>query len=253
MERQKFHGGKNDCAGKRCFDEIWMFFGNMQIFPYFSDRNPAGLLPAHPPPRQLAWQPWGTQLASGLPAGPGSPLQEPWLPVLRHTAWEQVTRSLGNLGCPRGLCWNTTLIGLVWSGHFCLFVCFGFILLFFLFFFHCCWLPPPQVLRQDLNILIPSDFSPPPPIAKVWLCFSVSDFPAEPEIQALIHPEPPHFTPGKLLLFTWGKSGSYQRKKCLHLDTAIHLRISEGQGITNRKNALWDYNISGSESYIALP
>lgn len=91
--------------------------------------------------------------------------------------------------------------------------------------------------------------------AEVWLCCRVSDFPLELKIQALILPETHHFSPGKLLVSTWGKSGSYQRAKWLHLCTMIYLRISEGQGetTTNRKNALWGCDTSGWESYIALP
>lgn len=59
--------------------------------------------------------------------------------------------------------------------------------------------------------------------------FRASDFPAELEIQVLIHPGPPHLSIGKHSVFISGKSGSYQSEKWLHLIMMNYWRISEGQ------------------------
>lgn len=109
----------------------------------FSDRNPAGLLPAHPPPQQLAWQPWETQLASGLPAFPGFPLQmreacsSPgcWCCQAPSCMAESLGAGYqGNLGYLTSLCCNTTLIEL----HFV----WAFLYVWGFFFFPVCSSPP---------------------------------------------------------------------------------------------------------------
>lgn len=102
------------------------------------------------------------------------------------------------------LCWTTALmrLGLVWA--------LSFVFLFGDFFL---------IGHPHLGYFL---FS-----AEVLLCFRPSDFPADLEI--LIHPEPPHLSPGMHSVFILRKSGSYRSEKWLHLITMIYLRISEGQ------------------------
>lgn len=148
--------------------------------------------------------------ASRLSAADVKGLQGPWLLVLARTKLndrEPGSRLSGiwsSMGCFIICAEFVHWWGWVWSGHFHLFSC----LVIF------SWL---VIHTRDLFL-----FS-----AEVLLCFRASDFPADLEI--LIHPEPPHLSPGMHSVFILRKSGSYRSEKWLHLITMIYLRISEGQ------------------------
>lgn len=66
---------KDHCAGKmllwRNLNVLW----KRAVFSHIFWQKLSRVSAIHPPPQQLAWQAWGTQLMSGLPALPGSLLQ----------------------------------------------------------------------------------------------------------------------------------------------------------------------------------
>lgn len=193
-----------------------MFFGNIQFFSYFLTETQQSC--CHSLTSQTACLAGLSDPAyvrapstSRLPVAGVKGLQGSWLLILPSTklnAREPGSRLSGlwsSMGCFI-LCaevWHWW--GWLWSGHCCLFSCW---VIFSWSVIHS-WGP-----FQCQGFL---------------LFFRASDFPAELEIQVLIHPEAPHLSIGKHSVFISGKSGSYQREIWLHLITMNYWSISERQ------------------------